>query len=404
MLAILLFLLAEYALFQYVITPQLSQLSNIKTEIAGWEAKQQDLVVIKDTISQLDQEKSDLDADINNIGNDYFASLDEQEEAIIVLNDLLQDSGLTDIYMSFEPLEDVDLNTNTGNNTGDNSAVQTAEIAAPLVQRASVEFEGTYDAVWKALRSFWNFGKFIKIDSLKLDQGKENLGILSGSFTLSLYDLSPMTDAPGNMVLWAENGTYRKANPFELITGEPFYGTRYILNVNNEDLKKYERFTDISGNWAETAIDDFGKQHLIMGDNENRYFPDQAMSRGELVILLDQFFQWESPTDAVDLTQFSDYNELGQSLSAMEKAFFRGYIRGCFVGYDDGTLRPNAPASYIEFELVMQKCLSQPDFNWKDAAQKIEQETGFKSSGIDNESAAITRAEVVYFLHALPRP
>lgn len=392
----LLFFIAGYFLFRYIITPQLAELSVLRTGVAEWEAQKQSLAVVSDTIAQADQRKDDLETEIQVIGNTYFASLDDQEELIIVLNDLLRSTGLKDTELSFDKLSDASFFGN------DSDAAAVSGVSAPLVQKVRLTYEGTYDSLWNTLRAFWNFNKCIQVDSISISQDAESAGILTGEIDLSFYDLSEMTSIRDTMVVWSDTGAFRKADPFQAISGEAFPGTRYILNVDDE-TDKYIKFVDITGNWAEAAIDDFGERHLITGDSANRYFPDEPITRGEFVMLLDQYYHWEAPENPVDLTKFSDYTELGQSLSAMEKAFYKGNLLGFFVGYGDGSLRPNAPTSYHEFELVMGRILGQPDFNWKDAALAMEQETAYTSPGISDDSASITRAEAVYFLHSLPQ-
>jgi hypothetical protein len=220
---------------------------------------------------------------------------------------------------------------------------------------------------------------------------------------LSLYDLSQMTQAGESMVVWSDNGQFRRSNPFPDVSGETFPGTRYVLDLGDDTTRIYVKFIDITGHWAETAIDDFGRQFIVSGDSDGRFHPDDPITRGEFVVLLDNYYHWEAPENAVDLTKFSDYAELGSSLNAMEKAFYKGYMLGFFVGFDDGTLRPNAPTSYQEFSLAMGRILNQPDFSWKNAALAIQQETGYSSPGIADETAPMSRAEAVYFLHSLPQ-
>ena len=396
---LMLFVVAAYFLFQYIITPQLAGLSDIKSDMAQWEEKKQKLAVMDDTVNRLTFQKDQMEIELQTISNRYFACLNTQEETIIVLNDLISNTGLKDVSISFDQLTDaVIAGTETGATTANN-----ASSSAPLVQVVMLNYEGSYTAVWDALRNFWGFNKFIQVNSVNMSLDPSNAELLTGTIELSLYDLSQMTQINNTMVEWAENGTFRKSNPFLAVTDEQFPGTRYVLNLDGSSTYHYVKFVDISGNWAESAIDDFGMRHLITGDSENRFFPDEQITRGDLVVLLDKYFKWEIPEDKVDLTQFSDYGELGQSLSAMEAAFYKGYVLGCLVGYDDGTLRPNAPTSYKEFELVMSRSLNQPDFKWKDTALEMEKETGFTSPGLSNEAASITRGEVVYFLHSLPQ-
>ena len=391
MVTLLLFCFAAYFIFTYVVTPQRAHLEVLRADLATWQEKKQALDKIDETMAQYGEQQADLQGQLEAVGNNYFSSLSEEEETIIVLNDLLRDSELKDISLSFSPLAAA---SSAGGAAGD---------AAPLVQKVQLSYSGTYDALWNALGSFWGFQKCIQVDSVTISPDEGGSGLVTGEMALSLYDLSPITGQSKNMVIWSDNGQFRRTNPFLNTTGETFVGTRYILDLSDSAAKLYEKFTDITGNWAETAIDDFGKRYLITGDAENKYHPDDPITRGDFVVLLDNYYHWDAPVDAVDLTIFSDYAELGSSLSAMEKGFYKGYMMGYFIGYDDGTLRPNSPTLYKEFNLVLGKILNQPDFNWRDAALKIQQETGYTSPGLTDENAPMTKAEVVYFLHSLPQ-
>lgn len=418
LIIVLLFTLAGYLLFQYVITPQLAQLSSLKANVENWKEKKQALSVIDDTIAKYDQQKEELDTKIQTIGNSYFSSLDMQEESIIVLNDLLLNTGLKDADISFDELADGNSSANAGQSQASQSQAsqsQTDQAQAsqsqtgqaqtgPIrVQNVQLSFEGSYQAVWNELRAIWNFKKAIHVDSLSMSQSDASTEPLTGEIDLSFYDLSKITDVSDAMVKWSDSGQFRQQDPFAALSGAVFPGTRYTLDLNDENTEKYVKFVDIEGNWAESEIDDLGRRHVITGDSANRFLPDDPITRGEFIMMLDKFYQWDAPDNTIDLTQFSDYSELGQSLTAVEKAFYKGYMRGIFIGYGDGTLRPNAPTTYEEFELVMRRILNQPDFKWDDTALAIQQKTGYTSPGLTDKTASMTRAEVVYFLDSQPQ-
>lgn len=396
---------AAYLVFQYVVTPQLTAVKALEKTRAGWEQKKQDLATIDNKIQKLDTELKDINTEIHTIGNGYFSLLEEQEEIIVVLNELLQVAEISDKSITFEPLKKEAVNAPPKGKS--KSKDKNPKDTLTMVQNVRLAYEGNYKTLWSLLRGLWSFEKNIMITDLSIStiSPKDTLsGLseqLSGDIGLKLYDLSDITQYSGNLIQWTESGSFRKANPFEPSIDGAFPGTRYILNRGDTEISQYVKFSDIAGHWAESAIDNFGNKQLITGDLANRYFPDNSITRGELVIMLDKAFKWETPSDPVDLTGFSDYSELGQSLSAMEKAFYKGYLNKYFVGYADGSLKPNAPITYEEFELVMGRVLKQPEFKWSEAAAAIEANAGYRSPGIDNKSAFMTRAEAVYFLDSL---
>jgi len=228
---------------------------------------------------------------------------------------------------------------------------------------------------------------------------------LSGQISMDLHDLSDMTKAADNLVVWFNRDTFVKGNPFTALPGEPFIGTRYLMKSDSLVAAQtaYVKFADITGHWAENAIDNFGSKRLVYGDANNLFYPDAPLTRGELIILLDGLFEWPTPAQPVDLTKFTDYMELGRYESVMAKAIFKGFLSEFIIGYEDGTLRPNNPITYEEFDLVMQKVLEQPDFTWTTEAAKIQAATGHVSAGLTDKTASMTRAEAVYFLNTVPQ-
>ncbi|NLF35274.1 MAG: S-layer homology domain-containing protein [Clostridiales bacterium] len=392
LVAVLLACFASYFLFRYVVTPQRARLEVLRADLTVWQEKKQALDVIDETMARYGQQQEDLTNQVQAVSGDYFSSLSQAEESVIVMNDLIQDAELKDVSLSFGPLE-------ASRSGGAASAAGSG--SGPLVQKVQLTYSGSYDALWRALGNFWTFQKHIQVDSITIGPDADGSGQVTGEVTLSLYDLSPITGLGKNMVLWSDNGQFRRSNPFQNIAGETFQGTRYVLDLGDGSARIYVKFSDISGSWAEAAIDDFGRQYLVEGDAGNKFRPDDPITRGELAVLLDNYYHWEAPEDAVDLTTLSDYAELGSALNAIQKAFYKGYVMGYFVGFDDKTLRPNAPTSYMEFNLVMSKVLDQPEFAWKDVAPAIQQQTGYTSPGLTDEFAPMTRAEAVYFLHSL---
>lgn len=384
LLLILVFAVVGYFTFKYVVTPQWAALDEKEAVRDDWQAKKTELETIDQTLAQLNTEWAALDGEIQTIGKKYFSLVEEQEEIILLYNELLKTPGIKDVSLNFAEPQSLEIE-------GGQAKLQTVQVA----------YEGEYTNLWNLLKAIWKFDNRIMISGLNMAKGETTA--LSGQISMELHDLSEMTKAADNLVVWFNKDNFVKGNPFTPLPGEPFIGTRYIMKSDSITATQpaYVKFADIIGHWAENAIDNFGKQRLVYGDANNLFYPDMPLTRGEVIILLDGLFEWPTPAQPVDLTEFTDYMELGRYESVMAKAIFKGYLSEYIIGYEDGTLRPNNPITYEEFDLVMQKVLEKPDFNWKTEATKIQADTGHVSAGLDNKDAFMTRAEAVYFLNTL---
>jgi hypothetical protein len=382
---VLLFAVLGYFTFVYIVQPQWVALDEKEIVLDTWEAKQAELDNIEQTMAQLNTQWAALDEEIQTIGVKYFSLVDEQEEIILLFNELLKTPGVKDVSLNFTDPQVLDI-----------------EGGIAKLQSVQIAYESEYTALWNLLKAIWKFDNRIMVSGLNMAKGETTL--LSGQIALDLHDLSEMTKASENLVVWFNKDTFVKGNPFTPLPGEAFAGTRYLMKSDSlvATQATYTKFVDITGHWAEAAIDNFGRQRFVYGDAENRFFPDAPLTRGELIILLDGLFKWPTPAQPVDLTKFTDYMELGRYESVMAKAIFKGYLSEYIIGYQDGTLRPNNPITYEEFSLVMQKVLEQPDFKWAEEAARLETATGHASAGLTDNKASMTRAEAIYFLNALP--
>lgn len=386
LLIVLLFAVIGYFTFKYIVTPQWAQLDEKEIVLNEWKAKKAELETIDQTLASLNAEWSALDGEIQTIGSKYFSLVEEQEEIILLFNELLKTPGVRDVSLNFAEPQMLEIE-------GGQAKLQTVQVA----------YEGEYTSLWNLLKAIWKFDNRIMVSGLNMAKGETTR--LSGQISMDLHDLSDMTKAADNLVVWFNRDTFVKGNPFTPLPGEPFVGTRYLMKSDSLVAAQtaYVKFRDITGHWAENAIDNFGSKRLVYGDANNLFYPNAPLTRGELIILLDGLFEWPTPAQPVDLTKFTDYMELGRYESVMAKAIFKGFLSEFIIGYEDGTLRPNNPITYEEFDLVMQKVLEKPDFTWATEAAKIQAATGHVSAGLSDKNASMTRAEAVYFLNTVPQ-
>ncbi|AOT68173.1 S-layer homology domain-containing protein [Geosporobacter ferrireducens] len=368
--------------YQFLITPQLLQVDALKQEKQRFETEITKLENAPAVEKQLDDNIFQMNEQIYEITSKYFTNT-EQEELILLFNEFFQDDTFKVENITFTPY--------TKEQLGE------IEIDAATV---NLSYEGDYSSLMKQLRTFWKFQKKIVVKNINMTSKESSK--LTGNLELVFYRMPNSPDLKDDLFRWYIDEDYFKENPFLAVTPQGGLNINYLFiggdpsKLKNEE---YKSFADIKGHWAETEINDFGGKFYVRGDADNNFKPDEAMTRGEFVIMLDRLYQWPMPEEKIDLTKFEDYGTLGSYENSMAKAIFKGYLGGYVAGYKDNTLRPRAPITYGEVEYMMRPVLSKPDFSWNQMGEKIKSEKNIISNGLDNKNAYLTRAEAVYLLY-----
>ncbi|MBY9080661.1 S-layer homology domain-containing protein [Paenibacillus sp. HN-1] len=102
---------------------------------------------------------------------------------------------------------------------------------------------------------------------------------------------------------------------------------------------------DYSGHWAQSDFQAWVQKGLIAGYGGGVYKPDQQITRGEWMALINRAFQFQSksPVSFRDVAVGSKYE------ADIQKAVAAGYAGG----HDDGTIRPEAPVSRQEAAVML---------------------------------------------------
>jgi hypothetical protein len=154
-------------------------------------------------------------------------------------------------------------------------------------------------------------------------------------------------------------------------------------------------FSDIREHWAKDEINTYVRRYIIYGYNDMTFKPEKTISRAEFLTLLSRVFNWNLSMYTSSTTNFKDYNTFGNYNNIINYAVSSNYIKG----YDDGTFKPNAPISYKEVEIIMNRVLGTNKFKWSDVAIKMLHDKKTRSSSFDNVNNRITRAEIAYMLY-----
>ncbi|NES84949.1 MAG: DUF1565 domain-containing protein [Moorea sp. SIO2B7] len=94
------------------------------------------------------------------------------------------------------------------------------------------------------------------------------------------------------------------------------------------------QFSDISGHWAESFIEEFVKLDLIEGFPDSTFKPEASLTRTEYAVLIAKIF--DLPRQVGKITEFTDIYPDFWAVRAIKKATSMGFISG----FPDGTFRP----------------------------------------------------------------
>ncbi|SES71310.1 S-layer homology domain-containing protein [Natronincola peptidivorans] len=372
-----------YGYFRFLVTPQLVKLENVSHKKQMYQERTNEFQSIDLLEDALNKEITNLVQTKKIASMNYFPAL-LQDELILLINDLLSSTELLVKMISFSPIRE--------------EALGEVSVDAITVR---IDYEGDFTSLSNLLEKIWSFQRKIIISNLTISSGENE--ILTGSIDLNFYRLSSLEVEEGRLYDWFLDENHKNSNPFRSRIEEEV-GMNYIYRAGDSQLliaERYRPFNDINGHWAQEEIDTFGHLYYIRGDRTNNYYPDESITRGEFILLLDRVLQWEELEESVNLTAFEDYQNLGSYENAIAKAIYKAHLRGFIIGYMDNTLRPQDPITYREVEMVMRKVLEDPDFNWQQINQKILREKGIHSNGIDYLGNPLTKAEAIYFLYHL---
>lgn len=383
LLAVLIFLLAFFSAFRFLVIDQQEVIASSEQELAHLKNEIERLESIESIIQNLDHQIAVTQEDQDVVRAQFFSLVEEQEEIILLLNEFLMNPDVNATALSFTP-----------------QGSEIIEETELMVMNINLSYQANYFSLLNFLRSIWQFDRKIIVHQLSMNATPEDQ--LNGFIQIDLYDLAHLTGELDRLFMWFQDAEAVKTNPFsEAAPGQAFQ-IRYVF-IDSETAilaqQPYIPFVDIEGHWAEEAIHAMGERGMFPPSGTLNYGPDELITRGEFIILLDRLYDWPIPDQPLDLTAFDDYEAIGSYSSSVSRAIFSGYLRGYIVGYEDNTLRPNNPITYEEVEFVMRKILEDPGFNWEATALQMQEETGFESPGIEDFRENMTRAEAAYFLN-----
>ena len=157
-------------------------------------------------------------------------------------------------------------------------------------------------------------------------------------------------------------------------------------------------FHDIRGHWAKDEITAYIRRGVINGYQDQKFRPDNHITRAEFLALLSRLYEWYMPYDTSNNLFFKDHESLNQF---NEKYISYSLTNGYIIGYPDRYFRPNNSITYKEVDYIMSRVLKDPTFKWEKYAEKMQYEKKTRSSSYNSYNNYITRAEFSYMLYKL---
>jgi len=121
-----------------------------------------------------------------------------------------------------------------------------------------------------------------------------------------------------------------------------------------------DQMKDIKGHKAEADIQEWLDKGLITGYPDQTFRPDNVISRGEFVALVNRVFKYSDKSTI----SFKDLKQTNWVYIDVQKAIAQGYING----FEDNTFRPNKQITRQETAVILSKILK---FNDKDVLNLI---------------------------------
>lgn len=367
--------------YTYIIHKQLDVLALSQKELISYQQKYQTFNDAPAKIKELEKKRLELDGQSMDLLNSKFTTT-QQEEIILLLTDLGDDEGFRITQVNFEP-----------------AVFVVPEDETLSVEKIMIEYEGTYEGLTVFLKRVWGFQKDIIVEDLLISTGTGE--VLSGSVNLALFSfVSPSgIEYQDNLYQFLIDENFFKVNPFIHSEGEADFRINNFFTGGKSGAQiPYTPFTDIKGHWAENEINVFGELGYIKKGQSEIFSPESPMTRGEFIIMIDSIYQWPIPSEPVDLTQYTDYGNLGSYENAISKAVVKGLMSGYVVGFQDNTLRPRDPITYSDVEYIMQRIKNDTTLTWETVGTMLLQEKSVQSVGMTDKNGLMTKAEAVYLM------
>ncbi|OIJ13332.1 hypothetical protein BKP37_11010 [Anaerobacillus alkalilacustris] len=120
------------------------------------------------------------------------------------------------------------------------------------------------------------------------------------------------------------------------------------LGEANRNPNRYE-FIDTTTHWARKEIEIARELGMVSGLGNNRFGPDDPLTREQLAAILNNIFQYDFDRD-----KRNPFPDIGSDDWAFE-SLMAIYQRGFLSGFEDGTFRPRAKSTRVQMAALMNR-------------------------------------------------
>lgn len=121
--------------------------------------------------------------------------------------------------------------------------------------------------------------------------------------------------------------------------------SRYML------VRQEQTFTDISGSWARSSIENMGNRRIVSGTGAGQFQPQRAITRAEFASILSKGLGLEPADGKADFADVSADSWYNGSVSAAVDS-------GLITGFTDGTFRPGQNITRAEAMVMLSRAMT----------------------------------------------
>jgi len=178
LLIILLLVIVIYAVYTFIINPQLNKLQSLNEQKSALETRISQINSIIGSEKDIEERLSKLRDKKENLESRFFASL-SQSQLISLLEEMTRDDGFVAEDMVFYDKQEEQI--------GDMSFVR---------MDVDIPYRGTYEGVLRVLKGISSYPKKIIVTSLIMDSTGDEL---AGTLSLSFYSMDGRDDSKGTI-------------------------------------------------------------------------------------------------------------------------------------------------------------------------------------------------------------